>query len=171
VNGERIVNAEFPTDASARTVLRAIGADQRTYTTIQRDSGLAKSTFDRSLAKLLAKQVVEKVTPVSVPLRKDAHYVVADAHLRFWTRRGDDEIDLVGVDSLERARKVGFVGSIKWRKRSPFDRTDAAALAAARATVPGAGPDALQIGISRSGFDTTGLDVQLGPIDIVDAFR
>jgi hypothetical protein len=99
------------------------------------------------------------------------HYGGANDVGSFWTRRGDVEIDLVGVDSLERARKVGFVGSIKWRERTPFNRTDAAALAAARATVPGAGPDALMLAVSRSGFGTTGLDVQLGPIDIVDAFR
>lgn len=55
----------------------------------------------------------------------------------YWTRTGSVEVDLVGVAQWPGASRVGVVGSIKWRDRSPFDPRDLADLAAHRAEVPG----------------------------------
>ncbi|MCW2950311.1 MAG: archaeal ATPase-like protein [Thermoleophilia bacterium] len=87
VNGERIVHAELPTDANARAVLMAIGSGQRTYSKVlNRLEGISAKTFERSLDLLREKRIIEKLTPVSVPLSKESHYVVCDPHLRFWLR-------------------------------------------------------------------------------------
>jgi len=87
----------------------------------------------------------------------------------YWTRNNDVEVDLVGAEAAA-PEKVAFVGSIKWRERSPFAKHDTRALVAHRASVPGA-EGALLVGVSRSGFtDDAGLDVALGPDEIVAAW-
>lgn len=229
INGERIVDSEFPHESLARPVLQAIGAGQRTYTGILEDTGLAKTSMDRALSELQAKGVVERISPVSVPPRKESHYIVSDPHLRFWlrfigpyipeldrgrpdlvlarierdwqtfrgssvepvvraelsrlmadgrfgqaadvgsywTRTGGVEIDLVGVDAVDRPRRIAFVGSIKWRENSPFDRRDAAHLAVQRAKLPGVSDDTLLLAVSRSGFSGSLVDFQLTPDDLL----
>jgi len=87
----------------------------------------------------------------------------------YWTRTGDVEVDLVGGKDADPPTPVSFVGSIKWRERSPFNRRDLAQLAAARARVPGA-DHALLVGVSRSGFATDELDLALGPDDLLAAW-
>jgi AAA+ ATPase superfamily predicted ATPase len=54
----------------------------------------------------------------------------------WWNRRFDPEVDLVGADRGPVARKIGFVGSIKWLA-SPFDRHDLSNLTRAAPQVPG----------------------------------
>jgi AAA+ ATPase superfamily predicted ATPase len=88
----------------------------------------------------------------------------------FWTRDNQVEIDLVGGRDRDTAREVEFVGSIKWRDNKPFGRRDMASLTASRSDVPGASEDSLLVGVSRSGFDTTGLDVALSGEDILRAY-
>jgi uncharacterized protein len=89
----------------------------------------------------------------------------------FWTRTNSIEVDLVGGDTTPTASTIGFVGSIKWRSSERFKRSDASALAALRASVPGAGDAAVLLGVSRSGFDPrVPLDVRLGPREIVTAY-
>ncbi|MGH9185601.1 MAG: ATP-binding protein [Acidimicrobiales bacterium] len=63
----------------------------------------------------------------------------------YWTRTGDVEVDLVGVERWPDARRVVVIGSVKWRERSPFNRRDRAALAVHRGKVPG-GRDAALVG-------------------------
>jgi|CZKG01.1.fsa_nt_gi AAA+ ATPase superfamily predicted ATPase len=87
----------------------------------------------------------------------------------YWTRSNQVEVDLVGGDS-EQPQRIGFIGSIKWRATKPFGRTDAAALAQQRASVPGAGAAKL-VAVSLSGFETVDLDARLGPGELVDAWR
>jgi hypothetical protein len=88
----------------------------------------------------------------------------------YWTRNNQIEVDLVGADA-ETPKRVAFIGSIKWRSRSPFGRRDARQLAEQRADVPGAGAAKL-LGVSRSGFaDDLNLDVRLDPSALVDAWR
>ena len=88
----------------------------------------------------------------------------------YWTRSGTVEVDLVGGDRRPVADAVAFLGSIKWRDRGRFTRADAGSLAALRATVPGAGPGSLLVGVSRNGFESeSGLDVELGPEDVLGA--
>lgn len=89
----------------------------------------------------------------------------------YWTRDGRVEVDLVGGRELDRGGTIDFVGSVKWRERQPFDRRDLAALIAARPQVPGAGEATRLVGVSRSGFATHELDVELGPEELIAAWR
>jgi uncharacterized protein len=88
----------------------------------------------------------------------------------YWTRSGDIEIDLVGADRAPVAQRVTFVGSIKWRDKSPFDRSDMLALQHHRPQVPG-GERALLVGISRSGFATDALDHAFDAADLLAAWQ
>ncbi len=94
----------------------------------------------------------------------DARYVGS-----YWSRTGDIEVDLVGADRPEAPAAVGFVGSVKWREKSPFSRADLRTLAAAADHVPG-GASAALVGVSRSGFSTDELDVALTPEDLLRAW-
>jgi uncharacterized protein len=90
----------------------------------------------------------------------------------WWTRDNRIEKDLVGGTERSAPTPVSFVGSVKWREGARFDRADAAALASARAQVPGAAPATPLVGISRSGFaDGGALDVKLSPRDLLAAWR
>ncbi len=88
----------------------------------------------------------------------------------YWTRTNDVEVDLVGGRTATAPTSVSFLGSLKWRERNAFDRHDLAALAADRSRIPGA-DDARMVGVSRSGFTTSGLDVALTPDDLLAAWR
>ena len=98
----------------------------------------------------------------------DAQYVGG-----YWTRKGDVEVDLVGVEEKVRPRRVAFVGSIKWRERTPFDGRDLGRIAAQRNEVPGTDEDTELIGVSREGFDRRGrgLDTALVPEDLLEAWK
>jgi hypothetical protein len=54
----------------------------------------------------------------------------------WWNRQFDPEVDLVGADRAPVARRIAFVGSVKWLA-SPFDRHDLADLTRAAPQVPG----------------------------------
>lgn len=88
----------------------------------------------------------------------------------YWTRGGGVEVDLVGAARESGPRRVDFVGSIKWRDRSPFDQGDLSRLMAQRTQVPGADERTLLVGVSRSGFKARGLDLALGPADLLAAW-
>ncbi|MGQ0777806.1 MAG: ATP-binding protein [Pseudonocardiales bacterium] len=88
----------------------------------------------------------------------------------YWTRTGNVEVDLVGVDQWPGASKVNAVGSIKWRDRSPFNQRDLADLAAHCTEVPG-GRDAPLIAVSRSGCTARDLAAVYSPDDLVSAWR
>ena len=90
----------------------------------------------------------------------------------YWNRTGTIEVDLVGGDNRPVAREVSFVGSVKWRQRHSFNRADVQDLAARRDEVPGASEKTPLVGVSSHGFTAgAGLDVQLTPEDLVDAWR
>jgi AAA+ ATPase superfamily predicted ATPase len=90
----------------------------------------------------------------------------------FWNRVGTVEVDLVGGDSVPVAKRIGFVGSIKWRQEKPFSRGDGFDLAAARGEVPGAGEETLLVGVSSQGFDAgVPLDVRVAPEDLIAAWQ
>jgi hypothetical protein len=90
----------------------------------------------------------------------------------YWNRTGTVEVDLVGGDAWPVAKRVAFVGSVKWRTRRRFGRAEARALAARRAEVPGASEETLLVGVSSRGFEPTApLDVRLEPADLIDAWR
>lgn len=85
VSGERSLAAEFPEDAQARAVLSAIGSGERSHSLIGRAAGgLPATSLNRALQLLVAKRVVDAVTPLSTRPSKETRYYVADPHLRFW---------------------------------------------------------------------------------------
>lgn len=88
----------------------------------------------------------------------------------FWNRDGSVEVDLVGGRSQATSDQIDFVGSIKWRDRGKLDRHDLSRLIQHRALIPGATPQTLLVGVSRSGFGVDGVDVRLTPEDIIEAF-
>lgn len=87
----------------------------------------------------------------------------------YWTRNNDPEVDLIGADREPLARRIAFVGSIKWRDNHPFDERDLAALIAHQSQVPGAGSTPL-VAVSRSGVRASGV-VAIGPEDLLAAWR
>ncbi len=90
----------------------------------------------------------------------------------YWTRDNQVEVDLVGSQEDHNPKRATMVGTINWRENDTFDRHDTKALQDHRGRVPRADSDTLLVGVSRQGFDANlGLDVQLGPDDVVDAWR
>ncbi len=90
----------------------------------------------------------------------------------YWTRTNDVEVDLVGAGKEARPERIDFVGSVKWREReqAAFDSRDLGHLVAQRPRGPGANDSTLTVGVSRTGFDVTDLDVKLGPEEILGAW-
>lgn len=87
ISAERALASEFPSDLQARAVLSAIGADARAHKTILARTGLPQTSLDRALDSLLAKGLVDRLTPYSAkPSPKNRQYVIADPYLRFWLR-------------------------------------------------------------------------------------
>jgi uncharacterized protein len=64
----------------------------------------------------------------------------------WWNRRFDPEIDLVGADRAPVARRISFVGSVKWLG-SPFDAHDLGRLVAGARQVPGFEPGATGLAV------------------------
>lgn len=85
--GQRVLDAEFPSDVQAAAVLRVIGAGERSFTTIGDRAGVSATSLSRALTLLRHKNVVAADHPVSLrPAPKLARYRVADPYLRFWLR-------------------------------------------------------------------------------------
>ncbi|WP_166354426.1 ATP-binding protein [Phytoactinopolyspora limicola] len=89
----------------------------------------------------------------------------------WWPRTNNPEVDVVGADRQAPARKVCFVGSIKWREHDAFDHRDLVALVNEAQLVPGSSPETPLIGVSRSGFSAAeGLAATVEPDHLVDAW-
>lgn len=90
----------------------------------------------------------------------------------YWNRTSTVEVDLIGGDRVPVAKRLGFIGSIKWRVESPFGRDDVLDLASRRDDIPGAGSRTRLVGVSSQGFDDAdALDVSLDPEDLLAAWR
>ncbi|MGW0928640.1 ATP-binding protein [Streptomyces sp. NPDC002644] len=87
----------------------------------------------------------------------------------YWTRGNDVEIDLVGADRGPVARRLLFLGSVKWLENAAFDAHDLAALQKHRAALTDE-PLPL-VAVSRSGVSCSGLDGVYGPEDLLGAWR
>ncbi len=234
VVGQRILDAEFPSEVQARRVLSAIGAGERAFQSIATRTGLSAAPLARSI-KLLRddKRVVATDHPLSTPAPDAPRHRIADPYLRFWlrfvepavadiargradlalarlekewttwrgravepvvrealerlaaederlgnarrvggywTRTNVPEVDLVGVDRFPGSGRVCFVGSIKWKERSPFSQKDLVRLFAHRAAVPGSG-EAPTVVVSRSGVNAAGIDVTYDAGALLAAWR
>lgn len=84
VPAELSLAAEFPAEASPRTVLTAIGSGERTSTSIQRACGVPSASLSRALDLLARKQVVAPDRPLSTVRSKETRYRIDDPYLRFW---------------------------------------------------------------------------------------
>ncbi|WP_329123254.1 ATP-binding protein [Streptomyces sp. NBC_01465] len=232
VSAERSLAAEFPTQAMAREVLRAIGSGERTFTNVARAAGgIAHTTLSRATDLLVDKRVVAAELPISTRPSKERRYRIADPCLRFWlaflephmpeiermrgdltlsrikqgwtswrgraveplireslarllpdgelpaapavggywTRSNDVEIDIVGADREPVAKKLLFLGSVKWLENSSFDAHDLAALHKHRAAVTD-DPVPL-VAASRAGVSCAGLQGAYGPEELLGAWR
>ncbi|MFB6778635.1 ATP-binding protein [Streptomyces sp. NPDC056352] len=99
----------------------------------------------------------------------DGRLPAAPAIGGYWTRSNDVEIDLVGADRQPVAKRLLFLGSIKWLETSPFDGHDLAALHRHRAAVTDA-PVPL-VAVSRCGVSCSGLQAAYGPEELLAAWR
>ncbi|MGW0668980.1 ATP-binding protein [Streptomyces sp. NPDC002746] len=91
----------------------------------------------------------------------------------WWNRQNNPEVDLVGADAQPVARRVAFVGSVKWRDETPFGARDLAELAASAQQVPGA-QDAALVAVSRrppTRAAAEGLAAHWGPQAVIAAGR
>lgn len=106
--GQRILDAEFPDDVQARTVLSVIGAGERTYSNIARVAGVASTNLRRSLDLLEnQKRVIASERPLSSQPSKDTRYYVSDPYLRFYLRFVDPNLG-----DLQRGRQRLVVNRI-----------------------------------------------------------
>ncbi len=76
----------------------------------------------------------------------------------------------LAYDEHARPTRTAFIGSIKWRGRTPFDRTDTNALAAVLRRVPGTDENTLLTGVSSAGFRNSRLDIEVEPDELLDAW-
>lgn len=232
VSAELSLAAEFPADANPRTVLTAIGHGERTFSSVQRATGLPSASLARALELLTRRGIVAADHPLSTLPSKETRYRTDDPYLRFWlyfigprlseinrgradrvlahieqgwtswreravepvirealrrvpsgggpdaevvgaywTRSNDVEVDLVGADRAPIARRIDFVGSVKWHEDQPFDARDLAALIVARDRVPGTDRDTSLIAVSRVGGSVPGAAASYGADDVLSAWR
>lgn len=87
VSAERVLAAEFPVEAQARSVLSHIGSGETSFSKIGRAAGgLQSASLHRSLDVLEKKRIIAKEKPLSVRTSKESRYRVTDPYLRFWLR-------------------------------------------------------------------------------------
>ncbi|PXX61786.1 hypothetical protein DFR70_108344 [Nocardia tenerifensis] len=89
VAGELSLLGEFPEASRSRAVLEAVGAGERTFSTIAAQAGssgaLPAGTLTPLLNTLQAKRIVAADLPLSTkPDTKNKRYRIADSYLRFW---------------------------------------------------------------------------------------
>jgi AAA+ ATPase superfamily predicted ATPase len=89
----------------------------------------------------------------------------------YWTRTNVPEVDLVGIPDMKKPRRVSFVGSVKWRDGSAFDTGDLRQLTGLVPQVPGTDARTLLVAAARGAVTAMGVDVTLGPQDLIDAWR
>ncbi|MGH7882817.1 MAG: ATP-binding protein [Candidatus Dormibacteraceae bacterium] len=130
------------------------------------------------LSRILARWSTYRGTAIEPIIREAITRILPDERFgdalycgSWWRRDQVTDVDLVGIDREAKPRQVSFVGSIKWRERLPFDDHDLAEAHRWRELVPGTDRLTRLVGVSRSVFDAPGLDVRIGPDEIVQAFR
>ncbi|MFE9202013.1 ATP-binding protein [Micromonospora sp. NPDC007230] len=88
----------------------------------------------------------------------------------YWTRTNDPEIDLVGADRAPVARRITFVGSVKWLENRPFDAHDLGRLLMHRSRLPGADEHVPLVAVSRSEAAMEGVSI-ISPEELLGAWR
>ncbi|MCL1801500.1 MAG: DUF234 domain-containing protein [Promicromonosporaceae bacterium] len=118
VSGERVLTAEFPTDANANGVLRAIGAGEATFTSIANSVGMSETTLQRSLDLLADRRMIVVERPLATSASRNTRYRIEDPYLRFWLAFLADQIP-----TIEAGRSNLVIDAIKtrwlaWRGRA-----------------------------------------------------
>lgn len=93
----------------------------------------------------------------------------------FWTNDNRVEVDLVGADRRDPpAKRIAFVGSIRWRERRQVNKTDHAALVGQAMRIPGMDPArTATVAVSRLGANAqarNAFDVVFDADDILGAW-
>lgn len=148
VSGERVMAAEFPTEARARDVLEVIGSGERTFSRIAGRLGgatpLAPASVNNALRLLQEKRVIAADEPLSLrPAPTERRYRVDDAFLRFWLRFVEPVLPFVerGRPDLAMARVEPGWGAWRGKAIEPIVRS-----ALARLLPDDRFPDAVEIG-------------------------
>lgn len=90
----------------------------------------------------------------------------------WWNRQNNPEIDLIGADREPAARRVCFLGSIKWLETQPFGRREYDALVRDMLAVPGADETTPLVAVSCCGVtDDLPLAAHWGPEDLLHAWQ
>ncbi|WP_312856613.1 DUF234 domain-containing protein [Phytoactinopolyspora halotolerans] len=89
----------------------------------------------------------------------------------WWNRQNNPEVDLIGADRPEVARRVVFAGSIKWHETKRFDDHDHHMLVREATAVPGFDENTDLVAVSRGGFAPSLPVRQIGPTDLVEAWQ
>lgn len=104
----RILDAEFPAQLQARSILSAIGHGERTMKAISNATSIQVSNLARPVSVLTdAKRVVQAQEPLSGARLHAPRYSVADPYLRFWLRFVERELP-----AIERIRTEEVVNRI-----------------------------------------------------------
>ena len=179
--GKRVIDKTLPYSAQARPKLsRYYVADPylrfwlrficSSLPALERGRGDIVYRHIRESWRSFAGHAIEPLVRAAVQaLLPDPRFGGAEFVGSFWNRDGSVEVDLVGGRAQTTSEQIDFVGSVKWRDRSEFDRGDLSRLIQHRALIPGATDETLLVGVSRSGFGVDGLDLRLTPEDIVQA--
>lgn len=92
----RILEAEFPAQLQARTILSAIGHGERTMKNISNATGIQGSNLAKPVSQLAdAKRVIRVEEPLSAQPLHAPRYAVADPYLRFWLRFVERELPAI----------------------------------------------------------------------------
>lgn len=235
--GRQVLEAEFPPNQQARTILSVIGEGFRRRVDISNEVGVPSNNLAAPLETLTSKKrVVESRLPLSTAKSRDTRYEIIDPYLRFfmrfvdrhlgeiergrgriavsaimadwstyrgkaiehlvregidqllpeerfgdalatgsfWTADHQTEVDLIGADRREApARRISFIGTVKWRESKPLTFADLNALTAAASEVPGVTANTMKIGVSRFGVEARAggaFDAVLGPDELLEAW-
>lgn len=87
--GSRILDAEFPSNINARSVLSVVGAGERTNAKISSDTGIGTTNLtgpNGPLTLLERKGIITSAQPLSSAGSRARHYRIADPYIRFWLR-------------------------------------------------------------------------------------
>jgi uncharacterized protein len=90
----------------------------------------------------------------------------------WWNRQNNPELDLVGADREPVARRVHFLGSIKWLESQPFGRREYDSLVRDMLAVPGVDESTPLVAVSRCGVaEGLPLAAHWGPEDLLRAWQ
>ncbi len=140
---------------------------------VERGRGdVALERIERSWTSWRGRAVEPLIRDSLLRLLPDGDWPDTEAVGGWWNRQNKPEIDLVGADRGPVARRVHFLGSVKWSENQPFGRREYEAMVRDVPAVPGADEDTRLVAVSRSGVATDlPLAAHWGPDDLVRAWQ